>query len=85
MFGLAGAPQPPPSVGVTVSPPSASLGAGQSQQFSAVVSGTGNQAVTWSRTPAVGDPHFLGVIYGTFPCDRNPGRDGFGHFGGGSG
>ena len=36
------------SENVTITPPSVSLNAGQQQQFSALVSGTSNQAVTWS-------------------------------------
>jgi hypothetical protein len=44
------------SVGVSVSvnPPSASLLAALSQQFTATVSGTSNTAVTWSMSPSVG-------------------------------
>jgi hypothetical protein len=45
---------PAPVVGVTVGPPSASLGAGKSMTFTASVSGTSNTAVTWSMSPAVG-------------------------------
>jgi hypothetical protein len=41
-------------IGVTVGPASASLGAGQSATFTAGVTGTGNTAVTWSLSPAVG-------------------------------
>jgi hypothetical protein len=41
-------------VAVTVGPASASLSAGQSATFTALVSGTGNTAVTWSLSPAVG-------------------------------
>jgi hypothetical protein len=39
---------------VTVSPASVTLTASQTQQFTAEVSGTSNQAVTWSLNPAVG-------------------------------
>ena len=42
---------PPP---VIVSPGPVSLYAGQTQQFSAVVQGTTNQAVTWAMSPSVG-------------------------------
>ena len=48
-----GGPPPPPSVtGVSVSPASLTVIGGQTQQFSAAVSGTGgpSQAVTWSAT-----------------------------------
>jgi hypothetical protein len=41
-------------IGVTVGPASASLAAGQSATFTAGVTGTGNTAVTWSLSPAVG-------------------------------
>jgi Glycosyl hydrolases family 16 len=41
---------PPPSVVVSISPTSASLLTGGSQQFSATVTGTTNSAVTWSAT-----------------------------------
>ncbi|MFN7932904.1 MAG: malectin domain-containing carbohydrate-binding protein [Bryobacteraceae bacterium] len=38
----------PQAISVVVNPPSVSLGPSQSQTFSATVSGTANQAVTWS-------------------------------------
>lgn len=41
-------------VGVGVNPASASLSAGQSAQFNAVVSGVSNESVTWSINPAIG-------------------------------
>ncbi len=41
-------------IGVTVSPTSASVGAGQSATFTASVNGTSNTAVSWSLSPAVG-------------------------------
>jgi hypothetical protein len=41
---------PPPTVNVTISPKSAPLVEGASQQFSATVTGTSNTAVTWSAT-----------------------------------
>jgi uncharacterized protein (TIGR03437 family) len=41
-------------VTVVVSPTEVTLRPGGSQQFAAVVSGTGNTAVTWTLTPAVG-------------------------------
>jgi hypothetical protein len=40
------------TIGVSVSPPSAALSAGQSQPFSATVTGTSNTAVNWSILPA---------------------------------
>jgi hypothetical protein len=42
---------PTVSVSVTVTPPVATLGNGQSQQFTATVTGTANTAVTWSIPP----------------------------------
>ncbi len=41
-------------VAVSVSPTSATVSAGLTQQFIATVTGTGNTAVTWSVTPSVG-------------------------------
>jgi hypothetical protein len=43
-----------PGVGVTITPPSATLNPGGTAQFAAKVTGTTNTAVTWSRSPAVG-------------------------------
>ncbi len=45
---------PPVSVSVIVSPSYVSLQGKQGQQFSAIVSGASNTAVTWSVSPAVG-------------------------------
>src|SRR6202035_4827466 len=42
---------PPVTVTVTVSPQSATLSAGQNQQFAAGVAGTSNTAVTWTSSP----------------------------------
>ena len=42
----------PRAVGVSMSPASANLYSGQTQQFSATVSGSSNASVTWSITPA---------------------------------
>lgn len=42
---------PPPVVSVTVSPPSATLIGGQTQQFTATVIGGSSSAVTWSIPP----------------------------------
>jgi hypothetical protein len=41
-------------VAVSVSPPDATLGAGQSQSFAATVSNTSNTGVTWALNPASG-------------------------------
>ena len=43
---------PPMPIGVAVSPSAAALSGGQTQQFSAAVSNTGNTAVTWSLSPS---------------------------------
>ena len=43
-----------PTISISVSPPSSTLVASQTQQFTATVSGTTNTAVTWSLNPAVG-------------------------------
>ena len=45
---------PPPTVVIGISPTLASLGQGQTQQFTATVTGTSNTGVTWSLSPAVG-------------------------------
>src|ERR1700720_2963367 len=42
------------SVGVTISPSSASVQAGQSAQFNASVAGALNTSVSWSLTPSIG-------------------------------
>ncbi len=51
--------QPPPSV--TTAPLTASLNAGQTQQFTASVVGTTNTAVTWSVSPALGSISAAGL------------------------
>ncbi len=51
--GGGGGTQPPPSnVSITISPTSASMGFGATQQFTPTVSGTSNTAVTWSISPS---------------------------------
>ena len=45
-------PSGPPPVAVTVSPTTATLTASQTQPFTVTVSGTTNQAVTWTISPA---------------------------------
>ncbi len=49
-------PTPPPTVNVSVAvnPTSASLSAGQAQQFNATVTGSTNASVSWSMSPSVG-------------------------------
>jgi hypothetical protein len=44
----------PAKVSLTVSPPSALLGPSQIAQFTAIVSGAADTAVTWTSSPAVG-------------------------------
>ena len=50
-----------PPVSVTVSPSTAALRAGQTQQFTATVSNTSNPSVTWSVMPAVGTINATGL------------------------
>jgi hypothetical protein len=52
---------PAVSVAVSVSPAQVSLGQGQTQQFTAAVTGTANTAVTWSVSPAVGTVSAAGL------------------------
>lgn len=47
---------------VTVTPASASIGIGGTQQFGAAISGTSNQAVTWAVDGIVGGNSSLGLI-----------------------
>jgi hypothetical protein len=44
----------PPNVTISVSPSTASLSGGQSQQFTAVIGGTAHTGVTWSMSPQAG-------------------------------
>jgi uncharacterized protein (DUF1800 family) len=53
---------PPAGVSVTTSPGAANVRAGDSQTFSASVSGTANQAVTWSVNGIAGGNSTLGLI-----------------------
>ncbi len=52
----------PPTVTVTVQPPSATVLMGQSQQFAAVVSGAASDAVSWSVNGIAGGNSSLGTI-----------------------
>lgn len=54
--------QPPPPPVVTVNPATAAVTAGQTQQFSASVTGAPNTAVTWSVNGLVGGNATLGTI-----------------------
>jgi hypothetical protein len=58
---LQGAAPAAPTVSLSLTPPSASLTAGQSQQFTATVSGTLNAGVYWSLSPSIGT-----VAYGLY-------------------
>jgi hypothetical protein len=49
------------SIGVTVSPTTATLGQGESTQFSATVTGMSNQQVTWSISPTTGSISSTGL------------------------
>jgi hypothetical protein len=53
---------PAPAISVSVSPGSASVLTGQSAQFTALVSGTSNKAVTWSVNGIVGGNASTGTI-----------------------
>ncbi|MGA2483670.1 MAG: hypothetical protein ABSF92_11210 [Candidatus Acidiferrales bacterium] len=55
-------PPPPPSISVTVSPGTASVLLGLTQQFTASVSGTTNTAVTWSVNNVPGGGAATGTI-----------------------
>jgi hypothetical protein len=58
-------PPPPPSVVVTVSPPSMTLSLGQTQQFTATVTGTSNTNVTWQVNGIAGGSPSSGTISST--------------------
>lgn len=55
-------PPPPPVVSVTISPVSASLGAGETQQFQATVTGTTDTSVTWMAGGVSGGNSTVGTI-----------------------
>ena len=55
----------PPPVTVSISPTSSSLQAGQSQQFTATVTGTTNTAVNWSVNGIIGGSSTTGVVSST--------------------
>ena len=59
--GGGGSPPPPPVVTVLVSPATFSIKIGESQQFTATVTGSSNTAVTWSVT----GPGCMGAACGT--------------------
>src|SRR5271156_6018019 len=58
----AGTATPPPQVTVSVTPTAANVRAGAGQPFSATVTGTTNQAVTWSVNGVVGGNATVGLI-----------------------
>ncbi|MBZ5675069.1 MAG: immunoglobulin domain-containing protein [Acidobacteriia bacterium] len=55
------------SVSVTVAPPTVTLFDSQTQQFSATVSGTANQSVTWTLSPNVGTISAAGLYTAPTP------------------
>ncbi len=55
----------PTAVSITVSPTSASLNTGQTQQFTASVSGTSNTAVSWSVDGVAGGNTSVGTVSGS--------------------
>ena len=57
-----------PAVTVTVTPATASLGAAQTQQFSATVTGSSDTSVTWSLSPNAGAITAAGLY--TAPASR---------------
>jgi hypothetical protein len=60
--GGSASPPPPPTISVVVSPSTASLVVGGTQQFSATVSGTSNQGVTWSVNNVTSGNSTVGTI-----------------------
>jgi len=48
-------------VSISVAPATATLNAGQTQQFTATVTGSSNTAVTWSISPNVGTINSTGL------------------------
>ncbi|HLX42492.1 MAG TPA: hypothetical protein VKR43_03620 [Bryobacteraceae bacterium] len=69
---------PPPVVGVTISPTSASLQAGQTRQFTAAVTGSSNTAVTWTATGGTitsGGLFTAGSTAGNFAVTATPVAD----------
>jgi len=69
---------PPPIVSVAVSPKSAPLVEGASQQFSANVTGSSNTAVTWSATGGAISPaglYIAGTATGSFTVTATSGAD----------
>src|SRR5271163_5359942 len=61
----AGTATPPPQVTVGVTPTAANVRAGAGQPFTATVTGTTNQSVTWSVNGVVGGNAALGTITNT--------------------
>jgi hypothetical protein len=55
-------PPPPPTIGVSVSPSSASVTLGATQQFTATVTNTTNVSVTWSVNGIAGGTSTVGTI-----------------------
>ena len=62
--GGVGTPPPPPSITVTITPAGASLLTGSTQQFTAAVSGSSNQGVSWSVNGIAGGNGTVGTVSG---------------------
>src|SRR2546425_1092533 len=63
LAGCAGSTSSPPAqVSITISPTSASVAVGQTQQFTASVSGTSNTGVTWAVNGTIGGGSTVGTI-----------------------
>ncbi len=60
--GSSGGSPPPPTVSVTISPATASVPAGATQQFTAAVTGSSNTMVTWSVNGTTGGSAAGGTI-----------------------
>lgn len=63
--GSSSNPPPPSSVSITISPSSATVGFGTTDQFTAAVSGTTNTAVAWSVKDTSGGTNQVGTISGS--------------------
>src|SRR6266702_8503934 len=63
LAGCAGSTSSPPAqISITILPTSASVAVGQTQQFTASVSGTSNTGVTWAVNGTIGGSSTVGMI-----------------------